>query len=226
MTLLDRLFAFLGWGQEPHQAPALPSAQPDPVPVPGVYAPTQGVPVHAVGDTLPPPANSSIPPAAITLLHHYESCAKRLPGGLIGPYLDSAGVATIGWGSTFYADGRRVTIADLPITQAQADALFSTVVAQFDAKVRALLPAGVDDDAHAACLSLAYNIGVGAFSTSTALRLLKAGDRQGAAAGLQLWNKAGGKVLKGLQRRRRAEALVLLGATAESAIAAAEKDFP
>ncbi|WP_419555866.1 glycoside hydrolase family protein [Roseomonas marmotae] len=43
---------------------------------------------------------------------------------------------------------------------------------------------------------------------------------------LQLWNKAGGKVLKGLQRRRRAESLVMLGAAAESAIAAAARDFP
>ncbi|MFD1111343.1 glycoside hydrolase family protein [Pseudoroseomonas ludipueritiae] len=68
--------------------------------------------------------------------------------------------------------------------------MFSTVLAQFDIKVRALLSAGVDDDAHAACLSLAYNIGVGAISTSTALRLLKAGDsrapRQASSSGTRL----------------------------------------
>ncbi|WP_408906216.1 glycoside hydrolase family protein [Roseomonas marmotae] len=48
-------------------------------------------------------------------------------------------------------------------------------------RVRELLPAAVDEDAHAACLSLAHHIGTGAFAGSTALRKLKAGDRQGAA---------------------------------------------
>lgn len=195
--------------------------KPEPVPVPPLS--TLGIPVHAVGETTSRPF---VPPAAITLLHHYESCARKLPGGMIAPYLDSGGVPTIGWGNTFYADGRRVSMSDPPITQAQADALFEVVLADFSRLVLARLPAEADDDAHAAFLSFAYNVGVQAMSGSTALKRFKAGDRGGAGVALELWDKAGGKVMKGLQRRRRAEKLVLLGATADSAIAAAEKAFP
>lgn len=60
----------------------------------------------------------------------------------------------------------------------------------------------------------------------SAAKALAAGDVVRAAGALELWNKSGGKVLKGLQRRRRAEGLVMLGATVESAIAAALRDYP
>lgn len=199
-------------------APALPTV--------GQVAPASaGIPVVAVGETTSRPY---IPPAATTLLHHYESCAKRLPNGLVAPYLDLGGVATIGWGNTFYADGRRVTLADRPISQAEADALFATVLARFSRDVLALLPPAVDDDAHAAFLSFAYNVGSGkdGLAGSTALKRFRSGDRSGAGAALEWWNLDNGKVMKGLQRRRRAEKLVMLGATADSAIAAAEQDYP
>jgi lysozyme len=98
-------------------------------------------------------------------------------------------------------------------------------------KVDALLPVGTVDEVRAAFLCLAYNIGLGGngkdgFSTSTALRRFKAGNLVGSAEALEWWNEDNGKVVKGLQRRRRAERLVMLGATPDSAIAAAEKAFP
>ncbi|KQD16250.1 lysozyme [Acinetobacter baumannii] len=61
-----------------------------------------------------------------------------------------------------------------------------------------------------ALVSLAYNIGSGAFKGSTLLKLLNKGDYKGAADQFLVWNKAGGKVMKGLVRRREAERALFL----------------
>ena len=57
-----------------------------------------------------------------------------------------------------------------------------------------------------ACLCLSYNIGLGAFAKSTVLREINAGNKGKAAEAFKMWNKAGGKVVKGLVNRRSAEA--------------------
>jgi len=165
---------------------------------------------------------------AAAVMHFFEGCEKKLPGGMIGPYLDMVQVPTIGWGNTQWPDGRRVTMKDAPITQAEADALFLVFLNRFADAVFALLPPGTAPKHAAACVSLAYNIGSGpkGFAGSSALRKLKAGDHAGAAAAIELWNKAGGAVVKGLQRRRRAERLVFEGADPKAACARAVKDFP
>ena len=168
----------------------------------------------------------SVPAAAVELLHHYESCARKRADGRIAPYRDAVGIVTIGWGNTRFENGAAVKMTDGPISQKRADALFAYWLADFDRKVRAFLPVGCGEGPHAAFLSFAYNAGVTAAENSTAATRLRNGDLKGAGEALTWWNKAGGKVLKGLQRRREAERLVLLGATAESAIAAAEKAFP
>lgn len=231
MTWLSRIFARLSSGREAPAASTAPA--PEAWPAPGVYTPGQvaegsaGIPVAAVGDPVPvQPAALSIPPAAIALLHHYESCARRLPSGLIAPYLDAAGVPTIGWGNTRWEGGMAVSMTDAPIPQDRADRLFAQVLAGFDTQVRGFLPANCPEEVHAAMLSFAYNVGVAAARGSSAAKALAAGNVVRAAGALELWNKAGGKVLKGLRRRRRAEGLVMLGATVESAIAAALRDYP
>jgi lysozyme len=61
-----------------------------------------------------------------------------------------------------------------------------------------------------ALVSFAYNVGVGALGSSTLLRLLNAGDHAGAAAQFGRWNKAGGKALAGLTKRRAAEAALFV----------------
>jgi hypothetical protein len=68
----------------------------------------------------------------------------------------------------------------------------------------------MNNNEYGAFLSLAYNIGPGAFKKSSALRLFNAGDKAGAAKALLMWNKAGGKVLAGLTRRREAEKKLFL----------------
>lgn len=174
------------------------------------------------------PAQRAALEDAAAVMHFFEGCEKRLPDGRIGPYLDMVGVPTIGWGNTTWPDGRKVSMADPPITQEEADALFGFFLAEFAAKVFALLPPGTPPKRAAACISLAYNIGAGqaGFGGSTVLKRLKAGDAAGAAAAIEMWNKAGGKVVKGLQRRRRAERLVFEGAEPAAACKQAAKDFP
>lgn len=75
-------------------------------------------------------------------------------------------------------------------------------------------------------VDLAFNIGMGNFSSSTLLKKWNAGDVQGAADEFPKWNKAAGKVMKGLQRRRYTERQVFLGGDANEAIREANKFFP
>ena len=169
---------------------------------------------------------------AAQLIQHYESCERKLQDGTIEPYLDPRGIPTIGWGNTFYQDDSRVTLADPPITQEQADALFRFVLSGFIDNVDAalLLPWETASTATpnqlAAFTSLAYNIGEKNFQSSSALRLFIAGDLATAAEHILLWNESGGVVLLGLQRRRYAERAVFLGAAVADAISEAEKTFP
>jgi GH24 family phage-related lysozyme (muramidase) len=139
---------------------------------------------------------------ARALLHHFESC--RLEA-----YRCPAGVWTIGWGNTFYADGRPVRQGDR-ITQAEADALFSLIVRQFEDGVARAAKAGTSAQ-FGAMVALAYNIGLAAFRRSSVLTRHNAGDFSGAADAFRMWNRAGGKVLAGLTRRREAEMLLYLG---------------
>jgi lysozyme len=203
------------WGEDRHVLPG----RPDPAPL---VAPAIPEDAGMSSTTL-----AAIPPAAIYLLHHYESCAKKLPSGRIAPYLDAKGIPTIGWGNTRWEDGRAVKMTDEPIEQARADSLFAAILLGFDRQVREWLPARYHGtEVHAAFLSFAYNVGEAGAENSTAAARMQKGDLAGAAEALEWWNKSGGQVLKGLKRRRRAEGLVLLGATAESAISSAEKALP
>lgn len=140
-------------------------------------------------------------PRAIALLHHFEGC--RLTA-----YKCPAGIWTIGWGNTRYANGQPVREGDT-ITQATADELFRAILAKFEAAVEKAAP-GAAAYQFGALVSFAYNVGIGAMEGSTLLRLHKAGNFAGAAEQFLRWDKAGGKVLKGLQRRRAAERLLYL----------------
>lgn len=75
-------------------------------------------------------------------------------------------------------------------------------------------------------VDFAFNVGLGNLKSSTLLRLLNAGDKGAAADQFTVWNKAGGKVMKGLQRRRYTERAVFLGGDATEAIREANKFFP
>jgi len=145
------------------------------------------------------------------LLHYFESC--RLTA-----YPDPAtGGApwTIGWGDT----GPGV-VYGLTITQEQADARFATRLAdEFEPGVRAVLTAPPEQHQFDAMVCLAYNIGLGNFRKSSVMRCFNAGDVLGAASAFLMWDKAAGKSMKGLRRRRAAEKALFLGIEAQQAIA-------
>ena len=137
------------------------------------------------------------------------------------PYLDAVGVWTIGYGNTYYPNGRRVKQTDKPLTLQEATKLKMDIINRdFAAAVNIILAdeiaAGkIAQHEFDALVSLAYNIGTSALQGSSVIRNIKAGKKQAAADSFLLWNKAtvNGKrvVLKGLVRRREAERKMFLG---------------
>lgn len=131
---------------------------------------------------------------------------RRFEGLYLTPYLCPAGVPTIGYGATHYVDGRQVLLTDPPITRAAAERM---LVLQIDRTylpaVQALCP-GVGGPRLAALTDFAFNLGIGALRASTLRKRVLAGDWDAVPGELLRWNKAGGRVLKGLTLRRQAEA--------------------
>ena len=128
------------------------------------------------------------------------------------PYLCSAKVPTIGYGSTYYLNGRRVTLLDKPITELEAFEMFKAIADKFADKVSKLVTAPVDQNQFNALVSLAYNIGPANFAKSTLLRKVNFNHNDPSIrAEFLKWNKAGGQVLKGLTIRRTAEADLYFG---------------
>lgn len=126
---------------------------------------------------------------------------KTFEGCRLKAYRCPAGIPTLGWGRT-----TNVHMGDT-MTQAQADAWLDHEYDSFETAVhKAIDGAETTPNQLGAMVSLAYNIGIGNFKASTLLRLHHAGDHKAAAAQFGRWNKAAGKVLAGLTRRRAAEA--------------------
>ena len=145
--------------------------------------------------------------AGIELIQAFESCLEPIGNGNFAAYPDPGygwSVATIGWGSTYYEDGRKVQEGDV-IDQARADELFAFEINEKAAGVEGLIEIGTTDDQFAALSSFAYNCGTGALSTSTLLRKHNAGDFEGAAAEFLKWVNSNGQYLAGLERRRQSE---------------------
>lgn len=114
-------------------------------------------------------------------------------------YRDIVGVWTICDGDTQGVRPGQVA------TPAECDSRLAARVAAFEREIRPCLPAGLPAETRAAFVSAAYNIGSGAFCSSSMARRARAGDLRGACEALRLWNKAGGQVVRGLVRRREAE---------------------
>jgi lysozyme len=127
---------------------------------------------------------------------------KEFEGLRLKAYRDSAGVLTIGYGTTAAAGLGITPKAGMVITEAEAEGYLIKGLEKFAASIRPKITAPINDNEFGAFLSLAYNIGPWAFAKSSALRKFNAGDKAGAANAILLWNKAGGKVLAGLTRRR------------------------
>ncbi|WP_336021457.1 lysozyme, partial [Acinetobacter pittii] len=124
-------------------------------------------------------------------------------------YDDGVGVWTIGTGTTVYPNGVKVKKGDT-CTAEQAKTYFKHDLAKFEKAVNESVTVPLTQNQFDALVSLTYNIGSGAFKSSNLLKLLNKGDYQGAADQLLRWNKAKGKVLNGLVRRREAERTLFL----------------
>jgi lysozyme len=128
----------------------------------------------------------------------------RHEGLRLTAYRDAAGVWTIGYGHTAAA-GPPVPAAGMSITAAEADAILGRDLARFEAAVTRLVTVPLSQARFDALVSFAFNVGEGALARSTLLKKLNGGDVRGAAAEFGRWNKAGGRVLAGLTRRRAEE---------------------
>jgi lysozyme len=148
--------------------------------------------------------------ACISLIQQSEGCAKKQPDGSLLAYPDPGTGGdpwTIGWGTTG-ADVRQGVVW----TQQQCDDRFTKDLDAFAARVAQVIgDALTTQPQFDAMVSFAYNVGVGNLASSTLLRKHKAGDFKGAALEFARWNKAAGKVLPGLTRRRAAEAALYAG---------------
>ena len=131
---------------------------------------------------------------------------KDFEGLSLKPYLCPAGVPTIGYGNTRYQDGSKVTMQDEPITEQEANVLFDFYHNQFKAEVKKVVATEINENQLEALTSFAYNLGIGNLKKSTLLKKVNL-DPNDKSIALEFakWNKAGGKVLNGLVKRRKAE---------------------
>ncbi|HHA1182938.1 MULTISPECIES: lysozyme [Enterobacter] len=138
----------------------------------------------------------------IALIKEFEGCK-------LTAYQDSVGVWTIGYGWTKPVDGKPIR-AGMTIKQETAERLLKTGLVSYESDVSRLVKVGLTQGQFDALVSFTYNLGARSLSTSTLLRKLNAEDYAGAADEFLRWNKAGGKVLNGLTRRREAERALFL----------------
>lgn len=135
---------------------------------------------------------------ASDLIKSFEGCKLKA-------YQCSAKKWTIGYGNTFFEDGTPVKIGDA-ITQEKAEQMFELIANEFAGKVKKLVTINVTANQFGALVSFAYNCGVVNLQKSTLLKKVNANPNDATiSAEFLKWNKAGGKVLAGLTRRREAE---------------------
>ena len=131
---------------------------------------------------------------------------KKYEGLKIKAYLCPAKVATIGYGSTRYPNGKRVEINDKLTNEAEATQLLLSTLNAFETAVNKNLP-NINQCQFDALVSLCYNIGGASFAKSTLVRKAKVNPNDPSILDeFMRWNKAGGKVLAGLTTRRAEEA--------------------
>lgn len=152
-----------------------------------------------------PPRSRAVGPPGVALIKRFEGCARLRADGLVEAYPDPASGGapwTIGWGATG-ADIGPGTVW----TQAECDARLERDLVRYAADVsQAIGDAPTTRDQFDALVSFHYN--TGAIARATLTRKHVAGDHAGAAREFARWNRAGGRVLRGLTRRRAAEAEV------------------
>lgn len=133
---------------------------------------------------------------------------KDFEGWYSRPYLDPVGIPTIGYGFTYYLPGRRrVTMQDMPLTRAAGDRMLADILSYYENDVLRLVKRPLRQQQFDALVSFAYNLGATNLNKSTLLKKINMDPEDKRIADeFMKWDKAGGKVLSGLVRRRAAEA--------------------
>ena len=134
----------------------------------------------------------------IELIKHFDGCELEA-------YHCAAGVPTIGYGHI-----KGVQMGDT-ITQEQAEEMLVEELNEYEGYINNMVTVELNQNQYDAMVSWVYNLGGGNLKASTLLRVLNQGEFDGVPAQIMRWNKAGGKVLEGLTRRRQAEADLFSG---------------
>lgn len=144
--------------------------------------------------------------SGIELIKRFEGLGdgdKATPG--FDPYVCPAGIWTIGHGSIFGLDDRRVDASHRAINKFEAEWLLLRDIKRVEGQLARLVRVSVSENEWAAIVSLTFNIGSGNFQASTLRQRLNRRDKAGAADEFPKWRRGGGRILPGLVRRRAAE---------------------
>ena len=139
--------------------------------------------------------NMKISAEGLALIKKFEGCELEA-------YQCSAGVWTIGYGHTKDIE------EGMTITKEQAEEMLVDELHEYESYVNEYVTVELEQNQFDALVSWVYNLGPNNLKASTMLKVLNSGDFSGVPAQIKRWNKAGGKVLEGLIRRREAEALL------------------
>ena len=142
--------------------------------------------------------NMEISQEGIALIKKFEGCELEA-------YKCAAGVWTIGYGST-----KGVKESD-SISQEDADKLLMDELKEYESYVNDFVEVDLEQNQFDALVSWVFNLGPANLKASTLLKVLNSKDYEGVPLQIKRWNKAGGKVLQGLIRRREAESLLFTG---------------
>jgi len=156
----------------------------------------------------------------LDLIYSFEGRLKKLADGRYKAYRCPAGVWTIYAGCT---DGVH---EGMIVTEDEGERMFRTEIAKFEKAVERLVTCEMNQCQFDALVSFAYNVGAGGLAKSSVLRHFNKGKIEAAAKAFHLWNKGGGRVLKGLVRRRAAEAALFLDTPKVEDDLDAEPDMP
>lgn len=153
----------------------------------------------------------------IKLIKHFEGCHFK-------PYLCPALLWTIGYGHVLYPEQNRLPLAERKsynlktehnrsYSQEEVDALLKQDLQRFERGVMRYITVPLRQNEFDALVSFSFNLGLGTLQRSSIRSKLNRGDKEGAIETLLKYCRAGGKVLRGLERRRTAEANMFFGKT-------------
>ena len=134
----------------------------------------------------------------LDIIKHFEGYSSTV-------YADPIGIPTIGFGSIWDKEGNCLTMDHEPITEQEGEFLLVRELKHVESAIARLIRVELTENQFSAIASLTFNIGSGRLKSSTLRAKINRGDYSGASAEFPKWRRAGGRILKGLVRRRKAE---------------------